>query len=360
MKCYQCGADLQDNVSFCRECGAKQTKQDIRFCRECGAGITSGAKFCSSCGAQLLQQSCIKNSATQSEPQRDSLNTTSERKTLPKQAVNKPKEKKKNPYFLTIIVAVLLVAFAFSWLLNNQKTEKGAVAAATPVPVIQESEHVITKGKQYAYMSDEWNVYIAVAISDSIVKIEHWDKTLSSSFSVGYKEDLGTYQINDPGTGFGWLDEEHTAFILVFNDKENSRVRKEAPRVFTLCVNDKNKNKGSAYDSKIRSYTYGCDDWHMYRAIPLTDNLIKMECWYRSLSMGDYGFGWTWCIIDVNTNDRGFQWTDDEHTSFTLTTHDPQNSYYWKTDTFVVFELENPKYAYDSVSDFAKGKKTKH
>ena len=70
------------------------------------------------------------------------------------------------------------------------------------------------------------------------------------------------------------------------------------------------------------------------------------------MSFGDYGFGWTWCIIDTNNNDQGFQWTDDEHTSFTLTTHDPQNSYYWKTDTFVVFELENPGYSYESVFDF--------
>lgn len=353
MKCHQCGADLQDNALFCRECGARQEKREIRFCRECGAKITSGAKFCDNCGAKILQQTSLENRSVSISTQvHESIEGIPAKNASATKREKTAKTEKINPYVLTIIIVVLVVAIAMFWLQNKRKADNSVDTAASLVPVIQESEHTITKGRQYAFMSDEWNVYVAVAISDSIVKIEHWDKTLSSSFSVGYKEDLGTYQINDSSAGFGWLDEGHTAFVLSFRDKENSRVRKEAVRVFTLCINDSKKNKGTAYDKRIRCFTYGCDDWHKYRAIPLNEHLIKIECWYRSMSFGDYGFGWTWCIIDTNNNDQGFQWTDDEHTSFTLTTHDPQNSYYWKTDTFVVFELENPGYSYESVFDF--------
>jgi len=314
MKCHQCGADLQDNALFCRECGAKQDKREARFCRECGTKIAPGVKFCHNCGAKILQQSSYgKQSVNYTQVYESTVGTTT-KNSLESKSARKNKTGKKNPYVWTIIIVTLITAISLTWLQTKQKANNSVGAGSSLVPIIQENEHSITKGKQYAYMSDEWNVYVAVAISDSIVKIEHWDKTLSSSFSVKYKEDLGTYQISDASTGFGWLDEGHTAFILSFRDKENSRVRKEAARVFTLCVNDSKKNKGTAYDKRIRCFTYGCDDWHKYRAVPLNDHLIKMECWYRSMAFGDYGFGWTWCVIDSNNNDQGFQWTDDEHT----------------------------------------------
>lgn len=50
MKCQNCGAELQDGVLFCRECGSKIKK---RFCRECGAEIKEDSRFCSNCGANL-------------------------------------------------------------------------------------------------------------------------------------------------------------------------------------------------------------------------------------------------------------------------------------------------------------------
>lgn len=56
MKCTNCGADLDNGVRFCRECGA-QVKNDasaIRYCQECGAKIDAGTKFCPNCGAKLF------------------------------------------------------------------------------------------------------------------------------------------------------------------------------------------------------------------------------------------------------------------------------------------------------------------
>ena len=53
MKCAKCGAELEDGVLFCRECGAKVEIPRKRFCRECGAPLADGVKFCSECGAKI-------------------------------------------------------------------------------------------------------------------------------------------------------------------------------------------------------------------------------------------------------------------------------------------------------------------
>ena len=134
---------------------------------------------------------------------------------------------------------------------------------------------------------------------------------MSTDEKVGYKSDLGTFKINDPENGFAWIDDDTN------------------------------------------------DDWHMYRAIPLTDKLIKIERWYRGFSAPFVGhlFAGDWCVIDTSNTDTDFEWTDDEHTSFTITTKDPDNGYYWKQDTFVVFEQENPNCKYASVKDYLDSKK---
>lgn len=73
-------------------------------------------------------------------------------------------------------------------------------------PVVTETKYTIEKGFQFTYMSDEWNVYIADAISDSLVKVESWGKTFSSEKSMKYDKDIGTFKINDPANGFSWID----------------------------------------------------------------------------------------------------------------------------------------------------------
>lgn len=75
MKCTNCGADLDNGVRFCRECGA-QVKNDasaIRYCRECGAKIDAGTKFCPNCGAKLFVSSV--DEAKREEPQPSPENT---------------------------------------------------------------------------------------------------------------------------------------------------------------------------------------------------------------------------------------------------------------------------------------------
>lgn len=210
----------------------------------------------------------------------------------------------------------------------------------------------ITKGTEYAYMTDEWNVYIATAISDNIIKIANWDKTMSNAKSVEHDYDVGTFKINDSENGFAWVDDEHTAFVLTFKDKNNSKFKKGGTATFTININDSDKNKGSDYSKDIACFSYQNDDWHLYRAIPLTETLIKIETWYRSSSAGTFLFGYDLCLIDTTSGDTDFEWTDDEHTSFSITMRDEENKYEWKKETFVVFILENEDYTYFDVKSY--------
>jgi hypothetical protein len=55
------------------------------------------------------------------------------------------------------------------------------------------------------------------------------------------------------------------------------------------------------------------------------------------LGLGDFYYGYDVCILDLNSTDHDFSWSDEEHSSFTLTMQDPQNPAL-KTPTFVAFE----------------------
>lgn len=210
----------------------------------------------------------------------------------------------------------------------------------------------ITKGTEYAYMTDEWNVYIATAISDGIIKIENWNKAMSNSTSVSHEYDVGTFKINDDENEFAWVDDEHTTFVITFTDKKNGDFKKGGTATFTINISDSDKNKGSNYSEEIACFTYENDDWHMYRAIPLTETLIKIECWYRGSSIGYFLFGYDVCVIDTTSGDTDFEWTDDEHTSFSITMRDEENKSEWKKETFVVFILENEDYTHFDVKSY--------
>lgn len=87
-------------------------------------------------------------------------------------------------------------------------------------------------------------------------------------------------------------------------------------------------------------------------------DLAKIERWSRidSFPWTGYCYSGDWCVIDASNTDTDFEWCDSERTAFTITTHDPENSYYWKKDTFVVFELENPGYKFADVLSYLDSK----
>lgn len=211
---------------------------------------------------------------------------------------------------------------------------------------------VIEKGTEYSWMSDQWTVYIATAISDSVIKIEKWDKSSSAIKTMTCSENIGVYNITDNEIGFSWIDEEHTAFTLILQDKNNSRLKKSALVVFTIDISNSNKFKGTDYDERVACYSFQNDDWHMYRLIPLTETLVKIECWSRSSSLGDFCFGWDVCIIDTDNADTDFKWLDNERTACTITMQDLQNKSYWEKPSFIAFELENKGYKYKNITEF--------
>ena len=221
---------------------------------------------------------------------------------------------------------------------------------------IDYSDITIEKGANYSYMSDEWNLYVATAISENIVEIENWEKTFSSSKTVDYEYDVGTYKINDSVNSFLWLDDEHTAFAFTLQDKNNSRVETPASVVFTININDDAKNKGTNYSSEIICYSFQNDDWHFYRAIPLTETMMKIECWYRGFALGDFLYGYDMGVIDLSDTDTDFEWTDDGHTAFTITMQDSANSDL-KKPTFVAFTIENEKYTFTNVKSYVNSQK---
>jgi len=231
---------------------------------------------------------------------------------------------------------------------NNSVDGKSNITAKKDV--------TIEKGSEYAYMSDEWNIYIASAISDSVIKIEHWGKTLSTSKIVKYKSDIGTYKINDQENDFSWVDDEHTAFVLTFQDKNNSRIKQPTSVIFTININDADKNKGSNYDSKIICYSFQSDDWHFYRAIPLTEAIMKFECWYRGFAFGEFLYGYDIGVIDLSDADTDFEWIDDEHIAFTITMQDSANGDF-KKPTLVAFTTENEKHIYMNAKSYMNNKK---
>lgn len=351
MKCQNCGAELANEVSFCRECGTK-VEMRKRFCRECGAELESGVKFCSSCGTSvdILKRQDEPTHAEQKYVMSTKGSGISQTNSAKKQNSTIVSHTRKNSALYIFISAFVIALVIFIVLSINHKSKDQNYTDILPhINTEQIGPNTIAKDSQYAYMSDEWHVYIATAISDSIIKIEKWEKTLKTSKSVDFDSDIGTYKINDEESGFAWVDKEHTTFLFTLKDDNNSKIKQGKQVAFTVNISDSDVNKGSDYSEDIPCYTYTNDDWHMYRAIPLTDSLMKIECWCRGSSNGKFLFGYDWCVINTNDNDVDFAWSDDEHESFTIMATDNENDYYWKDDKLVSFTLENNDSKYPNV-----------
>lgn len=391
MKCQNCGANLEEGVLFCRECGSR-VRIPKRFCRECGAQLPEGVKFCHECGARVIDFDVDfnKESDRQNRSEHSSYSQNSskakntggtayysnigqqmKRKLDQSFANNNKKLQNKNILFLLAAIALLLIiALAPGRSNSSGKTEKTTspqkAERSTSLTTNSVFDTITPKssdsasleaGKEYAYMVDAWNVYIARAVTDNVIKVESWHKTSQPDKSLKYRADLGSFRIRDEENGFSWIDDAHTAFTLVIQDKNNSEVKKPTLVIFTINISDSDKYKGTDYDDSIACYTYVNDRWHTYRAIPLTDSLIKIECWYRT-SAGTFDkhcFGWDVGIIDTEKTETDFEWGGAEYDAFTITMRDPSNDYYWKKARLTSFVLENEKYKYATVKDYLDG-----
>lgn len=201
------------------------------------------------------------------------------------------------------------------------------------------STNSIEKGSVYTYGHDEWGLYCATAISDSIIQIQRWGKHLSSQTSFDEEYEVGSFRITEAQYEFTWIDEDHTAFSFSLTDKSDGDFKKSKNVIFSILGTDSDTDKGTNYNAKGTCYSYQSDDWHLYRAIPLTDEVMKIECWYRSMAIGNFHYGYDICVINLNNTSTDFEWTDDEHTAFTISIQDKENSEL-KKSTFVAFMLD--------------------
>lgn len=340
MKCQNCGSELQDGALFCRDCGSKV--ETIQFCRKCGAKITTDSSFCSHCGARIeLYDGFIK----QKYP-----NNSTRKATV--KAVTKPTNINFKALLPAIVIGFgLLIAISIIGVVASQNSAKADMKnkyISIPNSEVMESNRYdgFDNDCTYSYKSDDYNVYIAVPVSDNVIKIENWSKTLSSSKSYSYDYDVGSFKIDDEENGFYWVDDEHTMFVISFADKKNSsHVGDCVPRIFTININDEDKCKGTNYNKDIACYSFEHDDFNMYRAIVMSDGYIKIENWYRSSLLDSWQYGSVVCVFNTEDNNLDFEWGND---AFTITMYDPSESLYWKSEEFVSFTLED-NYIYADV-----------
>ena len=196
----------------------------------------------------------------------------------------------------------------------------------------------IEQGKEYTFGANLSELYVARAISDTVIKVEKWTRSsisLQKEYSLSYE--IGAYKINDPQSGFYWLDDQHSAFRLLLKDPRELTFGSGKEIFFTESWVDGDRYKGSNCLDDVFYYEHLHGDFNLYKAVRMSDGLLKIECWYRHLPKGEFHYGYDVCVIEPDQGDMGLQWSDEEKSSFTINLQDRQNSSL-KKPVFVVFE----------------------
>lgn len=60
IECSNCGAQIEENMKFCTECGSKmelpETTEELK-CPSCSAQLPPNTSFCTECGTKIAQES---------------------------------------------------------------------------------------------------------------------------------------------------------------------------------------------------------------------------------------------------------------------------------------------------------------
>lgn len=216
------------------------------------------------------------------------------------------------------------------------------------------SNDVDFKDLEYTYMTRFGSVYTAKIISDKVIKIENWRKSYTTDKELSFFKDLGAYKISDSEKQFEWIGDDHTVFSLMFKDEGSAYFEEPIQCYFTVCISNDNIMKGSDADKGIMCYSYVNDGGHMYRAIPLNDKYLKIECWTK-MHIDDEEFIYNWDCGILGSDEGDFEWVDEEHSAFMVTMRDEINGY-WTQPTLSLFCLESKDYKYSSVIDYISNK----
>lgn len=210
---------------------------------------------------------------------------------------------------------------------EEEQNTRAAITSSPPQP----TEHTdytnlqIETGSVYTYGYDEFNLYVATALSDKVIKVEKRSKNLSTSAPFKHDYDVGTFRLDDPQNSFVWMDDNHLVFTISFSDSKEWGLKKSKTVAFTTSTTDED-GRGSSLKVKKPVMMYEDDDWHIYKAIPLSENLIKIEAWCRTFALGDFHYGYDICIIDTEKTTTDFEWLNSEHSAFAITLTDTEHS----------------------------------
>lgn len=188
------------------------------------------------------------------------------------------------------------------------------------------------KGARYSYATDA-EVYTGTVISDSLVKIESWERNPLDS-TLKKLSDIGEYRIDEADDHVIWLDKECVAFVLP--DETDA---KENPygRVFNLDLKDDKGYLLSGYNENYSCFTYLSDERHMYRAIFLSDRCIKIECHTKEKAEEGFSFAYDVCTFNIKKNSLRFKWADTFCTTFSVKMNDSKNPE-WSEVKKVIFD----------------------
>lgn len=86
----------------------------------------------------------------------------------------------------------------------------------------------------YTYQHDAWNLYKATPLSDTVIKIENWNRFLAND-ETPFELDHSVMAIvtTDGSSDFQWLDENKTAFLVTMKDAKKSNFQELALVAFT-------------------------------------------------------------------------------------------------------------------------------
>ena len=257
---------------------------------------------------------------------------------------------------IAAIVAVLALFIAYN-IIKNIKIHQTMIFPTIVRKQTDGEVFTIEEGTEYAYMSDALNVYVATAVSDSIIKIANYNKESKDDYNMNYGYDVGTYKINDETNGFNWVDDEQTAFILTFQDADNMAMSKPKTVIFTINIADDSwygdRWKGTNCVDKLRYFSYQYDDRHEYRAIMLSDKLMKIECWTKDAdSYSQYNYSYDVAVMNISDGSTNFLWANLTHSAFTISMMDPISFGRWKEESLASFTSEGEGNLYENVADY--------
>lgn len=255
-----------------------------------------------------------------------------------------------------LITIILILALCVSLTACKDRDAKMAELNAIDISLFEDydySSNVIEKGTEFSFGVNEWDMYVVTAISDKLVRVVNWTKTSSDKPKYKEEEEIGVYEIDDPAVGFCWIDEQHSAFYMNLQDPNQETLKEGRPVPFSPLVASSDRNKGGNYDYlEVISYQYERDGY-LYRAIPLSPTVVKVEVWriHSGALFDKEVYAYDLLIINTENTTTDFEWVDDEYTSCFMTLRDPQNGNYWDEDELVYFICENDSLLEDDGDD---------